>query len=39
MDERLIEVKNIVKLYIMGTEELYALKGVSLDIKKMNMLL
>lgn len=34
MDERLIEVKNIVKLYIMGTEELYALKGVSLDIKK-----
>jgi len=34
MDNYLIELKNITKLYIMGTEELYALKGVSLGIKK-----
>lgn len=34
MENILIEIKNITKLYIMGTEELYALKGVSLNIKK-----
>lgn len=32
--ENIIEIKDIVKLYIMGMEELYALKGVSLNIKK-----
>ncbi|MEO6693930.1 MAG: ABC transporter ATP-binding protein [Ignavibacteria bacterium] len=30
----LIEIRNIAKLYIMGIEELYALKGVSLNIMK-----
>lgn len=34
MDSPLIEIIDITKLYIMGTEELYALKGVSLSIKK-----
>lgn len=34
MEENLIELRNITKLYIMGTEELYALKGVSANIKK-----
>jgi len=34
MENYLIEIRNIVKLYIMGTEELYALKGVSVNIKK-----
>ncbi|MDZ4713251.1 MAG: ABC transporter ATP-binding protein [bacterium] len=34
MEENLIELRNITKLYIMGTEELYALKGVSADIRK-----
>lgn len=34
MENNLIEIRNIVKLYIMGTEELYALKGVSVNIKK-----
>ncbi len=34
MDNYLIEIKNITKLYIMGTEELYALKGVTVHIKK-----
>lgn len=32
--ENLIEIKDVKKLYIMGTEELYALKGVNADIKK-----
>lgn len=32
--EKLIEIKNIVKRYEMGEEELYALNGVSLDIHK-----
>jgi len=30
--EPLIEIKDVKKLYVMGLEELYALKGVSLDI-------
>lgn len=30
----LIELKDITKLYIMGVEELYALKGVSTNIRK-----
>lgn len=34
MENLLIEIKNITKLYIMGTEELYALKGVNVNIKK-----
>lgn len=34
MENYLIEVKDISKLYIMGNEELYALKGVSVHIKK-----
>ena len=34
MENYLIELRNITKLYIMGTEELYALKGVSLQIRK-----
>lgn len=34
MENLLIEIKNITKLYIMGTEELYALKGVTVNIKK-----
>jgi putative ABC transport system ATP-binding protein len=34
MDNHLIEIRNITKLYIMGTEELYALKGVTVHIKK-----
>lgn len=32
--EELIKTKEIVKLYIMGSEELYALNGISLSIKK-----
>lgn len=34
MENHLIEIKAITKLYIMGIEELYALKGVSVNIKK-----
>lgn len=34
MENYLIDLKDITKLYIMGTEELYALKGVSVNIKK-----
>ncbi len=34
MENYLIELVNIVKLYIMGTEELYALKGINVRIKK-----
>ncbi|MEO8666158.1 MAG: ATP-binding cassette domain-containing protein, partial [Ignavibacteria bacterium] len=34
MENKLIEIKDLTKLYIMGMEELYALKGVSIDIKK-----
>ncbi|MDQ3021901.1 MAG: ABC transporter ATP-binding protein [Bacteroidota bacterium] len=34
MENYLIEIKNISKLYIMGNEELYALKGVSVHIRK-----
>ena len=34
MDNYLIEIKDITKLYVMGTEELYALHGVSVNIKK-----
>ncbi len=30
----LIEVRNVTKLYVMGSEELYALKGVSVNIAK-----
>lgn len=30
----LIELKDIIKLYIMGTEELYALKGITTNIYK-----
>lgn len=30
----LIQVKNVTKLYVMGTEELYALKGISMNIAK-----
>ncbi len=30
----LIEVRDVTKLYVMGTEELYALKGVSVNIAK-----
>lgn len=33
-DNILIELRNIAKLYIMGVEELYALKGVTLNIMK-----
>ena len=32
--EEIIKTKDIVKLYVMGTEELYALKGVSMTIYK-----
>lgn len=32
--EELIKTKDIVKLYVMGVEELYALKGVSMTINK-----
>lgn len=32
--ENLIEIKDVKKLYVMGTEELYALKGVNVNIKK-----
>jgi putative ABC transport system ATP-binding protein len=32
--DNLIHIKDIVKVYEMGEEKLYALKGVSLDIKK-----
>lgn len=32
--EEIIKTKDIVKLYVMGTEELYALKGVSITINK-----
>jgi putative ABC transport system ATP-binding protein len=32
--EEIIKTKDIVKLYVMGTEELYALKGVSMTINK-----
>ncbi len=32
--EEIIKTKDIVKLYVMGTEELYALKGVSMTIHK-----
>lgn len=34
MSSNLIELKDITKVYIMGMEELYALKGVSAYIKK-----
>jgi len=34
MENSLIDIKDLTKLYIMGTEELYALKGVSINIKK-----
>ncbi|MEP7146186.1 MAG: ABC transporter ATP-binding protein [bacterium] len=34
MENNLIAIKDLTKLYIMGTEELYALKGVSINIKK-----
>ncbi len=34
MENYLIEIRNLVKLYIMGGEELYALKGVTINIKK-----
>ncbi|KXK53553.1 MAG: antimicrobial peptide ABC transporter ATPase [Chlorobi bacterium OLB5] len=32
--EEIIKTQDIVKLYVMGTEELYALKGVSMTIHK-----
>lgn len=32
--EEIIRTKDIVKLYVMGTEELYALKGVTMTIHK-----
>ncbi len=32
--EEIIKTKDIVKLYVMGTEELYALKGVSMTIHR-----
>lgn len=32
--EEIIKTKDIIKLYVMGTEELYALKGVSITIHK-----
>ena len=32
--EEIIKTKDIVKLYIMGVEELYALKGISISINK-----
>lgn len=32
--EEIIKTRDIVKLYVMGTEELYALKGVSMTIHK-----
>ena len=34
MENNLIEIKEITKLYIMGSEKLYALKGISVAIKK-----
>lgn len=34
MEKNLIEIKDITKLYIMGSEKLYALKGISVEIKK-----
>jgi len=34
MENNLIDIRDLTKLYIMGTEELYALKGVSINIKK-----
>jgi len=32
--EQVINTSNIIKLYVMGTEELYALKGVSMSINR-----
>jgi putative ABC transport system ATP-binding protein len=32
--DHIIKTTNIVKLYVMGVEELYALKGVSMEIKR-----
>lgn len=32
--EEIIKTRDIIKLYVMGTEELYALKGVSITIHK-----
>lgn len=32
--ETVIQTKNIVKLYVMGTEELYALKGINMTINR-----
>lgn len=34
MEKNLIEIKDITRLYIMGSEKLYALKGISVEIKK-----
>ncbi|HQY21864.1 MAG TPA: ABC transporter ATP-binding protein [Ignavibacteria bacterium] len=34
MQNKLIDLKGIEKMYVMGTEVLYALKGVDLEIKK-----
>ena len=32
--DHIIRTTNIVKLYVMGVEELYALKGVSMEIQR-----
>lgn len=34
MEKNLIDLRNITKVYVMGTEELFALKGVDLQINK-----
>jgi putative ABC transport system ATP-binding protein len=33
-EDKLIKISNVTKLYVMGSEELYALKGISLEISK-----
>ena len=34
MSERIISIEDIKKIYVMGTEKVHALDGVSLDIHK-----
>jgi len=34
MQDKIIEIKDVSKLYVMGEEELYALNGVSVDIER-----
>lgn len=34
MDDKVLEMKNIVKSYIVGEEEQVVLKGINLDVRK-----